>query len=679
MNDAHSNRRRRGFRLGSLLALLACAPLAAADPPPAEDFTEMSLEELAAVKVPSVYGASKHEQKITEAPSAVSIVSADEIRRQGYRTLGAILRSVRGFYVDYDRGYDFIGVRGVSRPGDYGGRILITVDGHRLNDPLYDTAAGGTDFILDVDLIERVEVIRGPGSSLYGNNAFFGVINVVTRRGRDVGGVELAGSAGSFDTYSGRVSYGSRLASGVELMLSATLYDSAGDPRLHYPEFSSVNGGVAEDMDGGRARSAFASVSWHGLSLSTGFVRRRKTWPTGAYSVDDEVIAFNDPRFFTLDERAFASLRLERDLGDGSNVLARAYYDRYSFDGQYPYAGLDPLDPVTLNQDVVRSESAGGEVQASRVFGGRHRVTAGAEVRRDFRLDQENFDVDPAAAYLDSRESGGFFSVYAQDELRLSERLLLNAGVRYDHFESFGGTVNPRAALIYQSSEATTFKLLYGRAFRAPNAYENFYESSINRRNPDLGPETIRSWELVCEQRLGRNWRATVSLFYNDVQDLIGYREEPEGGVFFFDNLDAVSVQGGEIEAEAQWASGLRGRASYTHTRAEDAATGLRLSNSPEHLGKLGISLPFRQDKAVASLELQGMSERRTVRGGRVSGVVLANATLLGRELVKGLEVSASVYNLFDRRYSDPVASDFLQDSIEQDGRTFRIRLTGRF
>lgn len=667
---------RRGLRLASLFALFACAALAA-DPPPEPDFTELSLEELAAIEVPNVYGASKHEQKITEAPSAVSIVSAGEIRRHGYRTLGAILRSVRGFYVDYDRGYDFIGIRGVNRPNDYGGRILIMVDGHRLNDPLYDTAAGGMDFLLDVDLIERVEVIRGPGSSLYGNNAFFGVINVITRKGRDLDGVELAGSAGSFDTYTGRASYGSRLPSGVELMFSGTLYDSAGNPRLHYPEFSSVNGGVAENMDGGRAKSAFASISWKGISLSTGFVERRKTWPTGAYSVDDAVIVFNDPRFFTVDERAFASLAFERELASGASLLTRAYYDRFRYEGQFPYDYLDPLYPVTLNLDRTQSNSVGGEVQASRTFLGKHRVTAGAEVRRDFHLDQKNFDADPPAVYIDSHESGGFFSLYAQDEVRVSEKLILNGGVRYDRFTTFGETVNPRAAMIYQISKETTFKLLYGQAFRAPNAYESFYESAIDKRNPGLGPETIHSYELVCEQQLDRHWRTTLSVFYNDVRDLIGYREDPEDGLFFFDNLDTIVAKGGEIEAEAQWPGGVSGRASYTYTRTEDTGTGLRLSNSPEHLGKLGVSLPFW--KAVASLEIQSLSRRQTVRGASVSGAVLANATLLSRELVEGLEISASVYNLFDRRYSDPVATDFKQDSIEQDGRTFRLRLTGRF
>ena len=128
------------------------------------DLTELSFEELAGVKVASVYGASKHEQIETEAPSSVTVVTADEIKKSGYRTLADILNGVRGFYVTSDGGYNFIGVRGINRPGDFGGRILITVDGHRMNDPLFDSAASGTEFILDVDLIDHVEIIRGPGS-----------------------------------------------------------------------------------------------------------------------------------------------------------------------------------------------------------------------------------------------------------------------------------------------------------------------------------------------------------------------------------------------------------------------------------------------------------------------------------------------------------------------------------
>ncbi len=217
----------------------------------------LSLEDLASLEVGTVYGASKHEQSVSEAPASVTIVTADDIRKFGYRTLTDVLGSVRGFYTTLDRAYSYLGIRGVNRPGDFGGRILITINGHRLNDPLYDQAFNGTEFPLDVDLIERVEVIRGPGSSLYGNNAFLAVINVVTRSGKDFKGAEASGAYASYDTYSGRVSYGNRFTNGVEVLASGTWFQSQGHDRLHFSEFDTINHGNAEHLDGSRAPSAW--------------------------------------------------------------------------------------------------------------------------------------------------------------------------------------------------------------------------------------------------------------------------------------------------------------------------------------------------------------------------------------------------------------------------------------
>ena len=147
------------------------------------ELSQLSLEQLADLPIDSVFSASMYMQKVTEAPSSVTIITADEIRGLGHRTLADVLRTVRGFYITYDRNYSYLGVRGFSRPGDYNARVLLQVDGHRLNDNVFGSALIGTEFPLDVDLIERIEIIRGPSSALYGTNAFFAVINVITRRG----------------------------------------------------------------------------------------------------------------------------------------------------------------------------------------------------------------------------------------------------------------------------------------------------------------------------------------------------------------------------------------------------------------------------------------------------------------------------------------------------------------
>lgn len=253
--------------LHPLLWCLLLSPVSAY--PKAADLTQMSLEELMKLQISTVQAASKYEQKTTEAPSRITIITSDQIKKYGYRTLADILRSVGGFYVSYDRNYTYLGVRGFSRPGDYNSRILLLIDGHRINDNLYDTAAIGTEFILDIDLIDKVEIVRGPSSSIYGSNALFGVINVITKKGRSLNGLETSGEVGGFRTLKGRLSYGDQFQNGMELLLSGTAWGSEGATSLYYPEYAdpATNNGYAENRDGDRSYSLFSSVSFGDLTL----------------------------------------------------------------------------------------------------------------------------------------------------------------------------------------------------------------------------------------------------------------------------------------------------------------------------------------------------------------------------------------------------------------------------
>lgn len=657
--------------------LFACLLSAAENPVPPDASTNvmaLSLDQLLEVNVDKVYGASKFEQKVTEAPSSVSIVTQEDIKQFGYRTLGELLRGVRGFYVTYDRSYNFVGVRGIDRPGDFGGRVLINVDGHRLNEPVYDSAFTDTEFLLDMDLVDRVEVIRGPDSSLYGNNAFFTVVNVITRRGAAVNGAEVSGAAGSFDAYSGRVTYGNKFTNGVELLVSGTYFLSDGHDRLFFPEYLSVNNGIAENLDGTETKSGFLSLAYGDFTLEGGYMDRRKYSGAAQYA---PYTVFNDPRFLNEDERAYAELKFNHEFACDWLVQARAYYDHYSFNGTYPVNNNAPdPGPTTINLDQNQAEWVGGELMVSKTLWERQHLTFGGEARDDFLIQAHNFDVDPPLTYLDSHRYPYSFALYAQDEIAVCTNLTVNAGVRYDYFSTFGDTVNPRTAVIYNPWTAGTFKFIYGRAFRAPNAYELYYIQPAYKANPDLQPETIRSFELVYEQGLPANLRLTGSLFLNEIDGLISQTVDPNDGKNFFANLDNVEARGVEAELEGRWKGGLRTRLSYTFTEARDTSTDMILNNSPKHLGKASVVLPLWREKIFAGLEFQAMSSRTTVQENKLGGFTVANATLYSRDLLKNLEFSASLYNLFGTKYSDPVSPDYLQDAIRQDGRTFRLKLT---
>ena len=309
------------------------------------DLTTLSLEEL--MKIP-VSGASKFDQKTSDAPASVTIVTADDIQKYGYRTLADLLRSVRGINVSYDRNYSYAGLRGFSSTGDYNSRFLVQIDGHRLNENIYNQAFIGTELILDLDLVERVEIIRGSGASLYGSNAFFGVINIITKDSSGLGQPEVAGSYGSYDSYKGRLSYGRRFDSGFDLTLSGTDYFSKGQ-NLYYAEFdNSTNpGGIAHNADGDKSGTLFGRMKYGPLTLESAWVSRDKTLPTAAFGTD-----FNNKNTFTADKRWYLDLKYHQKVYTNTEITARVFYDEYQYEGHYSYSGLINKDTAANPYDT---------------------------------------------------------------------------------------------------------------------------------------------------------------------------------------------------------------------------------------------------------------------------------------------------------------------------------------
>ncbi|MFA5081226.1 MAG: TonB-dependent receptor [Hydrogenophilaceae bacterium] len=656
---------RRAASAGALLAALS-APAGAEE---VADLTQLSIEDLLSVEV---YSASRFAQKTTEAPAAVSIVTAADIKHYGYRTLADILASLRGLYVTSDRNYQYVGVRGFNRPGDYNSRVLLLVDGIRVNDAVYDTASIGNEFFLDVDLIDRVEVVRGPGSSIYGSNAFFGVVNVITRRGRDYDGLEVAGSAASFGTGAGRLTYGRRFDNGAEALLSASYSDSQGQD-LYFPEFDTPenNNGIAQKRDHARYQKFYGKLSYEGFTLTSAWSESIQGVPTASF---DSV--FNDPRTRTVDTQAVLDLAYDGKLTERLDLSGRVYYGRYFYDGTFPY----DAPPVTVNVDQSRAEWWGAEARLVGRFD-RHKLVFGAEYQDNFRQGLKNYDLAPYEVYLDEQHDSTRQAFYIQDELPLGERLRLSAGLRYDHFSTVGGTWNPRLALIYAPQPETAIKLLYGTAFRAPNDYELYLNDAglTSKPSEDLKPEEITSYEIVVEHQFQANYRVSASVYQNEISDLISQVIDPADGLSVFRNTGRVESKGAEFEVERAWADDTRLRASYAWqiTRAKD--TGAILENSPRHLAKLNYSMPLIGDALRAGLELQYTSSRKTLAGARTGGYGIANLTLSSDKLADGLELSASVYNLFDRHYADPGRPEHVEDLIGQDGRSFRLKAVYRF
>lgn len=652
-------------------------PETAQEAQPGQDLHDLSLEELMDIEVHTVVSASRYRQKLSEAPASVTIITAKEIRRYGYRTLADILGSVRGFYVTYDRNYQYLGVRGFGRPGDYNTRILLLVDGHRVNDAIFDTATIGTEFALDVDLIERVEVTRGPGSSLYGSNAFFAVVNVITRRAKDLGGIEVSGEAGSRGRYKGRLSYGASDQKGPDVLLSVSGFTSNGD-RLYFPEYDPANplsdtradnGGYADNGDYDRFQSGYAKYEFRGVQVASAFVRRTKGIPTAAFGTD-----FNEPGNRTVDERSYIDLQYATRLDGGAELSLRTYYDRYRYEGDYLYTGI-------LNLDQAAASWYGGDIRLTTRLLNVHQVIAGAEYEARGRQDQRNADVWPPVVYLDDDRASRVWAAYIQDEISISSTFLFYAGVRYDRTSTFGGTTNPRIAAVITPLENGTLKLLFGRAFRAPTMYELYYEAPpLMLSNPALQPERIETYELVYEHDLGRGLRASISRYSYSIRNLITQAYDPATGSTMFQNQERAEAEGTELEVRKTWQNGADGRFSYAYQKAVDPQTGELLVNAPKHLAKLNLVVPIVRDLFFAGFEEQVMGPRNTLAGRRIEGFGVTNLTVFGRNRSRTVEASLSVHNVLDKEYNDPVSGDlFPIDRLQQDGRSIRVKLTYAF
>jgi iron complex outermembrane receptor protein len=341
-------------------------------------------------------------------------------------------------------------------------------------------------------------------------------------------------------------------------------------------------------------------------------------------------------------------------------------FDRHRYTGTYPYDGV-------LQRDLQSGDWWTMDAQYVRPLGQRHKLVLGGEFRLNTRQDQQLYDEEPYYSYLDDRRDSHVWAVFLQDEFRLARSLLLNAGVRHDAYESFGGTTNPRAALIWNVDGATTLKALYGRAFRAPNLYELYAQDGglTQKPSPGLRPEAISSYELVAERQMSRALRGSVSVYHFDAERLIRLNTDPADSLLVFGNLSRARSTGVEVEAEASLGAATA-RASYALQHVRDVAQDVAPVNSPTHVGRVGLSVPVLRERLRVSGEGRFLSERRTVAGSRVPAYGIISLTVLAQPIHNGLQVEASVYNLFDHGYADPGGEELVQDRVVQDGRVVR-------
>ncbi len=614
---------------------------------------------------PDIRAASKSLLSVDEAPASITVMTSEEIRSFGYQTLAEALQAVRGFYLTDDRIYSYVGVRGFTPPGDLNARVLILWDGHPMNDVWAGQGYAGTDLDVDLTEVERIEVVRGPGSALYGTGAFFAVINVVPREtltGRNVEGTVGAG---------GQRGLKARLAGGLAGEKSSVLV-SAGGLLTQGAELTVIDDdNTVLGLDGERVLNASVRAKWGGFSVHGHLNQRRKQIPTQPLG---SLLGVPGTNF--LDARGFAEARYEGG-SERVNVMARLYYDASRYEGTYA-AELLPDNGVRYEREFGGADWFGLEAKGRFALFAHNQLSVGLEGQGQL--------VAQRARNVSSAEKRQRFllSAYLLDEWRVTSWFTLTAGLRIDkYFDLSALPVTPRLGLVFRPYRGGLLKVVGGQAFRAPNTYELYFSDGLASFRPPglLSPETITTFELEHTHDITEELRLTVGGYFNMIDRLVELaRDEerlPQCGVpvgseqcFYFRN-SANRIFAVGAETALRWQPGrftlVEFSYAYVQLRGSDDISRM----TPSHVFAARALVPL----AEASVRLSGQavfqSSRGTDVGAGAGEALLLNFGLAGD--VGRLRYFAGVKNLLDIQYRVPVVTDISSTSAQQYGRSFMV------
>lgn len=620
-----------------------------------------------------VSGASREQERSDDAPATITVVTADELRRYGLRSLHEAINFLSLGMVAQDPLHSVeVGSRGVLFTVDYGNHVLVVIDGHVMNEQWNGTAYFEQGLGLPLEAIDHLEFIVGPGSVLYGSSAMLGVINVVTKRARDLGTVQvtLEGSAlpaqgvdaapqlrwpglGATGRLSLLAGYETTLAgTTLEVSLAAEYFAHHGQsltyatqegltegddqrPQLWGPRAPGAGswGGTTTDAWKTQVPSALLTARFGAFTFwARGALYSRNTPANDQFGLS---LDFDD-RAREVDRWVNLELRWAKTLSPSVQLMARAYLDLYDYrwnthssswltfgsDAPLP-DGVDP-SAFVFDVDLLGGSRWGGlETQATwdLTGDGRFPLMTGVDARlRHFTsLTTRTADdvvLDTTNEYSASEWQVG---VYAQQRARLHPRLEFNVGARLDLQSAFAPRLSPRAAVVWTLPWEGRLKLVVNSAFRSPSGYERFTEFSDQVINPQLRPEAVLTGELSYHQRLGRH-RLLVGTFASNFTDMVRLALAPgelgTNGVYWYDNHGAILNLGANARLE-----GVFGKLSYAlNVTGAVNQTDEQLVASPGWFGNARVSWDFGQ--RLPRLSLAG-----TLSGSRLISAALATGT----------------------------------------------------
>jgi outer membrane receptor for ferrienterochelin and colicins len=642
---------------------------------------------------PKVRAASKSLTDADDAAASITVISREEIQSMGYQTLADAVQGVRGITLTNDRIYTYLNIRGFNPPGDLNTRVLILYDGHPINDIWAGQGYSGRDADVDLSEVERIEIVRGPGSALYGSGAFFAVINVVPRDTvADDRHVELIGNAGGLAGAGGHVT-GSAGKEGPTALASASGYLAQGDQTTDLGQTR----GLVIGNDAERVVHATMRAKAGGFTVFGEINDRVKQIPTAPYGtlVGAAGTAFHDMR-------GFAELRYEKDW-ERISFSARLYYDVSRFQGTYMYFNAASTDLFEPQHDFGGADWGGLELRLrARLFSG-NQLSVGVEGQYQSVLQAPATDVTGFLALTDTRRL--LLSAYLLDEWRIFKRLSITLGVRVDKYldlstqlvgvgpvptamapmSTNATPITPRIGIVARLYDGGLTKVVAGQAFRAPNINELLTSDNYVSQKPALSlqPETITTVELEHSHDFTEELRFTVAGYLNIIDHLVvltsenlvvpacGPPDMPQTVQCFINTNSPTRIYATGAEAELRWQANrfMFVDASYSFVKLLNATTDIT-AGTVTHLVSARAVIPLYENIVRLGAQVLYTSPRYLAEGQPGVGEALnINFGLSGQ--LTHVRYFAGVQNLLDQRAALPVPTEAGFGTIPQYGRTF--------
>lgn len=612
--------------------------------------------------------ATRRPTSLRKAPANATIVTADEIRNMGARNLLDVLKMVPGIGISFNEfGANMIEVRGIRTAINE--KILVMIDGHSLNKNINGSALYHVAETLPLENIRQVEVVRGPGSALYGNSALVATINIITRNGEEINGLEAKAGGGSFDSSAGSLVGGRAIGDKLTISGSLNHYRTIG-PKLAVEAdtltgtpFSLAPGTTNQSFE---QTDTFLKIGYGDLSFRGQYLTLEKDLFIGIASAltDDSSVARVD--------NYWGELAYDLRLTDRLSTKLKFHYDHYDQDPSvkiFPngFGGVFP--DGMIGRPLAKDRTIGGGQQVDwDPFKDNHLIAGFSfEEMRQYDVKQlANFDPETGAPLASIQDVANWnrdatrriWALFVQDEWQLPARINLTAGVRDDHYSDFGNTVNPRAGLVWSFLENADLKLLYGRAFRAPN-FQELYDinNPVVVGNPDLKPERITTYEAGPAWRLNRYFAAGLNYFYSMIDDQIGW--DTSTTPFTNANIGSAETQGVELGLTGAFGADLNWKLNSAWQAPRNGDTDERLPYVPSRRGSGSVGYALSRYVNLHT-DLLWTGPRPRDKGDsrpEMPSHTTVDLAVTLKNFYKTLEIQATVRNLFDRNYKDPDTS----------------------